>query len=913
MPALRRPVRPKVMSHGSILLCHTRLTHFSVQIGPCSDLLSRHVNKCHASEKPPTTTAPNRRKGPTSASRATTSKQACDQCVQSSLPCDGCNPCCTSSPPLHSRPFISPNLTHLLAKCVSRKCRCTYVKFHRQTAPAGPGHPPPSQLLQHNSHSALAATTLAASHPALPSLSSTQFGIQYPSISYSQQYPTGVPGHSRTANTASGTEFLLNGPHAPGTTSLAAMGLPPSAAYQAGATLMDYPTYPGFSSDHQQRESPTPSLTASTSTASTSSIDNLSSPDMMARYRAQLEAMNRSGLGNANMPVSSNMNLQSLGMIHQGLYDQPGAASAGQREAWGGQSFHDAVAKDDSTGAPGAAGTAGGRGIPFPSVQTHPSAHNAADHHQSESQQGGVRDSSPRDRSEGGFSSAFGLMSLDDPKVLAGLANDGEPFFSAVHQRGQHDGSPFGRDMHLGDHPHHHHLQSDASSDASDLTAESSGTSGSHASSATSLSSFASLNFGSTGSTPLATREEVKEFWKQYMRTPLTGPGSSTNGLFGNLATPLASGSHLQLGHGHEAPDSTAASSTSPQRPGFGTPGRRHSRVNSLPSMKTPGVVNEWNLFAGGEHNLGGGSGNGGAGGSSNAELGFNTIPQPPPFILTLNPRRKTDASLSSSTNHHNPAPPPPPPPGTNNQPYASYHPTSKAAHHGDDDLRSYEQAVLARKAPTQLNLVPRRRGTIHLGAVGGGLQLQASQAMFQHQTRQAQEAQEAHSRAVDDRGRVAGGAKGGEGRGDSPTPSAADAMLGSQHAHDTSMSPPNVPASASHSSASASPTLGSYRPSFKRLASQTLAPENAKRALLGPAGWDDHSANPHSRSEEEYDEFDGSGSGSGSGSAGSELDGSEEDHDGVGAGERWARRRMSAPSWGRVSGVGVGVGSPVL
>lgn len=31
-----------------------------------------------------------------------------------------------------------------------------------------------------------------------------------------------------------------------------------------------------------------------------------------------------------------------------------------------------------------------------------------------------------------------------------------------------------------------------------------------------------------------------------------------------------------------------------------------------------------------------------------------------------------------------------------------------------------------------------------------------------------------------------------------------------------------------------------SYRPSFKRLASQTLGPENTKRALLGPAGWDD-------------------------------------------------------------------------
>ena len=68
---------------------HAVLTFFS-------DLLSRHINKCHAHEKP--VTSPGcRRKGSSSASRATTSKQACDQCVQTSLPCDGANPCGTSA------------------------------------------------------------------------------------------------------------------------------------------------------------------------------------------------------------------------------------------------------------------------------------------------------------------------------------------------------------------------------------------------------------------------------------------------------------------------------------------------------------------------------------------------------------------------------------------------------------------------------------------------------------------------------------------------------------------------------------------------------------------------------------------------------------------------------------------------
>lgn len=71
-----------------------------------SDLLSRHVNKCHAGDKPPTTTTPARRKGHhgLSSTRATTSKQACDQCVINTLPCDGAFPCCE----FHHRSLLSP-------------------------------------------------------------------------------------------------------------------------------------------------------------------------------------------------------------------------------------------------------------------------------------------------------------------------------------------------------------------------------------------------------------------------------------------------------------------------------------------------------------------------------------------------------------------------------------------------------------------------------------------------------------------------------------------------------------------------------------------------------------------------------------------------------------------------------------
>ncbi|KAF8987049.1 hypothetical protein BDQ17DRAFT_1435876 [Cyathus striatus] len=113
-----------------------------------SDLLSRHVNKCHANEKPLPPAPGGRRKGPASASRATTSKQACDQCVQSSLPCDGCNPC---------------------AKCVQRKCRCTFVKFHRQTAPSGPGHTAPPTLTTALSTSlGLASSSTGGTRPLMP-------------------------------------------------------------------------------------------------------------------------------------------------------------------------------------------------------------------------------------------------------------------------------------------------------------------------------------------------------------------------------------------------------------------------------------------------------------------------------------------------------------------------------------------------------------------------------------------------------------------------------------------------------------------------------------------------------------------------------------------------------------------------
>src|SRR6266852_6823673 len=63
----------------SSMSCRPTHLHLAPLFFFASDLLSRHINKCHPNEKPLVSSTPSRRKGTSSASRATTSKQACDQ------------------------------------------------------------------------------------------------------------------------------------------------------------------------------------------------------------------------------------------------------------------------------------------------------------------------------------------------------------------------------------------------------------------------------------------------------------------------------------------------------------------------------------------------------------------------------------------------------------------------------------------------------------------------------------------------------------------------------------------------------------------------------------------------------------------------------------------------------------------
>jgi hypothetical protein len=144
----------------------------------------------------------------------------------------------------------------------------------------------------------------------------------------------------------------------------------------------------------------------------------------------------------------------------------------------------------------------------------------------------GARDPQQQPHAHDGFSSAFGLMSLDDPAVLAGLAADSQPFFSTLGGA----------------------LQTPTPARERERA-------------------------GAGGVFPAGDRDrdaelrDLREFWRQYMRTPLSGGGPLG-------ATPSASANAALAASGGIL--GAAA------RPGMGKRGL--SRVASMPSVKTPGV-----------------------------------------------------------------------------------------------------------------------------------------------------------------------------------------------------------------------------------------------------------------------------------------------------------------------------------
>ena len=299
-----------------------------------------------------------------------------------------------------------------------------------------------------------------------------------------------------------------------------------------------------------------------------------------------------------------------------------------------------------------------------------------------------------RDRE--GFSSAFGLMSLDDSEVLAGLGN-GAPFFDSAIT----NGSSSSHNPSWGDGPTPRANPCDAPPANGKK-----GTNQQH------------QDQGQSGNAPAGTPaslKELKEIWKQYMKTPFSGQ-------------PVA--------HEHHP-------AGSPKRE------RGLSRVASLPSVKTPSAATA---------------------GRGDPMRGMNgTVPQ------------------QQQAN------------GTNNTQYggnAAY----PRVHNHTDDLRSYEQAVLAHRAPLTLHLAPpRRRGNT---------------------TSTGPAPPPATSTTAPGKGNRASPAGSGSGSDRSMSTFTDDRVSSSR--------------GSPISSGGSQGTDDASRPTFKRLPSQTLGPEYSKRAATG-------------------------------------------------------------------------------
>jgi hypothetical protein len=256
---------------------------------------------------------------------------------------------------------------------------------------------------------------------------------------------------------------------------------------------------------------------------------------------------------------------------------------------------------------------------------------------------------------------------------------------------------------------------------------------------------------GGSGLTPREVElRELKEFWKQYMRTPLTAPHqpSSANGF--PLATPTPNNVH---GHGQ----------LEDIRP---SPSRKLSRIASLPSVKTPPLHSNVGPM---DH------------APTNSHHYYHDVVS----NEGIAPGRSNNAA---------------PPPRAN---------TYVDSQMGSDDLKSYEQAVLARKTPT-LNLVPRKRP----GTSGGDL---PSGGRFSNPSTTT-------SSPVAPLQPLAGGCRNASSNGSA-----------------THSRPSSVDSNESDSGTAS-------RPSFKRLPSTILEPANNKRTLLSVNG----------------DEWSGSGDGPG-------------------------------------------------
>ena len=458
-------------------------------------------------------------------------------------------------------------------------------------------------------------------------------------------------------------------------------------------------------------------------------------------------------------------------------------------------------------------------------------------------------------------------MSLDDPNVIAGIATDGTPFFDDPNQA-------------------HNQARSTATATSGSTTTTSDvdtpmplkGGSGQLQLLSVEESHHQkfplSATAGAAGDTPSREKDskELKEFWKQYMRIPLSG----------SEILPLMPGSE-----GVTPSGGNASKATNMSGPGPG-PGYRRQRVASLPAVKTPIVERARDHL--------------------DAAVYLNTAQHP--SASTLNAGTGDDTRLATGTAYlRRPSTP-------------EVDMDMDTGIDNSEDLRSYEAAVMARKAPTMLNLKRpmKGRGRAIGGTTKGKLRDEGSasatsassgnnspRAMVSGDIMESSSSSLANAFGT---GRVpvsshsrdqtvlsapgtlpiaGGGRVKKEEKSSSPLLSSSPtSSCDDNHSDLGSMEGPSPLMINSSSSGRNNIAVG--RPSFKRLPSQTLGPDYSKRTFYGFGG--------------EVDDRVVSGWGATGGNDGDDR----RDVLGGGGGSaerRMRKRRMSEPSTGLTGGHG--------
>lgn len=708
-----------------------------------SDLLSRHINKCHANEKPVPTQG-SRRKGSASASRATTSKQACDQCVQSSLPCDGSNPC---------------------AKCVQRKCRCTYVKFHRQTAPVGPGHNPRPQNAIPGQPSSLSSTRIPIPYgqpddffltpvpsSSVPTMAETLYSSQ--SFAFPPLYPDPSSNTDFASKYRAQAELFRNGAPALGSTHFppaGGTGAPAGPGIPGPSNLSP----PGIYSDPRSTSGGSSWVSWSQEPSDSYHVHQDSLHDTKDLHRGHDSLSHRSHPHHQHPFVNNNGIPQGLQHPSSGVGAYPQSSAAYMRR--GSVEFGDSDGSNEHSVPSSAASSVH---LPLDDLAIQPSQGQQQSHPLS------YHALEELSNHRGDFSGALsGSGPGSSSKLAAGLTNH-------QHHGLATDGAPFFPNMNMG-------INLGAMSSVSGLPAEDpdatpmplkeNPTVPMRSASASALNANSSSNSGTPRDSDL---RELRDFWKQYMRTPLSGPDSQGSG-----NTPQ-----------QQLPPHQSMLPPAPRRP----------RVASMPSSnKTPTV----------------------------------------------------SLALQNNQNHHQP----------NDRGGESRMRTTLP-----EDLSSYEAAVLARKAPTNLNMPKVRRGTLpalgpnphpSAGGIPGGSGLVPGKGVgvvpvvkFDLLKPSGANARPPSSTSTTHSGSSGDG---------SASSSLAGAFGPQQQSRATfTLMRRGSPASSTGESSSRASSVsgdqdgdtdddaasgdsgrvGRFRPSFKRLASQTLGPPNAKRAFLLPS-----------------------------------------------------------------------------